>query len=128
MIDLKLKQRPVKANNHIPWEPHDIEKVKTMHFEGCLPELISTNVGRSACAVRGLLERLAKTGELVPPVVIKPKQNRAGTSYRQALPKEQWPKAQKLLAMLSIAEAKSNRTGQQPDIDMNKLREAFANF
>lgn len=128
IFDLKLKQRPVKADNHNPWESRDIEKVKTMYFDGCSPEIISTNVDRSACAVRGLLERLAKNGELVPPVVTKPTPYRAGTSYRQALPREEWPKAEKFLAILSMAKQISNITGQRPDIDMNLLRNAYASI
>lgn len=58
MTDLGLKQRPVRADNHIPWPVGDIETVKSLAGQGYIPEIIARHVGRSACAVRGLLERL----------------------------------------------------------------------
>lgn len=58
MVDLGLKQRPLRADNHHPWNKDDVETVKALAGKGYIPELISQHVGCSACAVRGLLERM----------------------------------------------------------------------
>lgn len=128
MIDLGLKQRPVRMPNHNPWESHNIEVVKTMYFQGCTPEIIAGKVGRSACAVRGLIERLAARNELTPPPPVKEtrKKIKAGTHYSEALPAEQWPKARRFLQLMSIAQSHAVTTGMIPDLDLRKLQSTFA--
>ena len=128
MLDLGLKQRPVRMPNHNPWEPHNIEIVKNMYFQGCTPEIIAGKVGRSACAVRGLIERLAARNELIPPPPAKNqrKNSHAGTHYSEALPAEQWPKAKRFLQLMSIAQTHASTTGLNPDINLKKLQNTFA--
>ena len=117
---LGLRQRPVKADNHTPWEKEDIETIKKLHFAGYEPDVIAGFVERSACAVRGLLERLAARNELNPP---KPKKR---NSYQKALPEELWPKAERFLKVMNCARSYVAKTGQRPDLDLGKLRNAFA--
>lgn len=57
MLDLNLKQRPIKADNTIPWTMPEIEKVFSMVEDGYKPHVIAEYVNRSALAIRGLLER-----------------------------------------------------------------------
>lgn len=61
MVDLKLKQRPIKANNHIPWTEAEINTVFNMTEAGYKPQIIAEYVDRSAIAIRGLLERTFQT-------------------------------------------------------------------
>lgn len=59
MIDLGLKQRPLKADNHIPWTNAEIEKLLDLKKKGYSPETISKKLGTRSClAVRGKLERM----------------------------------------------------------------------
>lgn len=57
VCDLKLKQRPIKAENHTPWTDNEIQTVFTMVEKGYKPQVIAEYIDRSACAIRGLLER-----------------------------------------------------------------------
>jgi len=57
MCDLKIKQRPIKADNHTLWTDSEIEIVLRMVKDGYKPQIISEYVNRSALAIRGLLER-----------------------------------------------------------------------
>lgn len=61
ILDLKLKQRPVKADNHIPWTEQEIHTVLNMVEDGYMPHVIAEYVNRSALAIRGLLERTFQT-------------------------------------------------------------------
>lgn len=128
--DLGLKQRPVRADNNNPWSDEDIEKVKILHFLGNIPEIIAPEVNRSACAVRGMIERLAKKNELLPDIAIieeQEKTKKAGVSYKKALTPELWPKAHLFVSFVGMAKTRTE-TGQRLEIDLGNLRDAFAGF
>lgn len=57
MLDLGIKQRPLKADNHNPWTQAEIETVKKMHLQGYKSMVIAEFVPRSALAINGILER-----------------------------------------------------------------------
>ena len=57
MCDLKLRQRPIKADNHTPWTDAEFETVYNMVKDGYKPQIIAEYINRSACAIRGVLER-----------------------------------------------------------------------
>lgn len=61
ILDLGLKQRPVKADNHNPWIEAEIKTVLDMVEAGYRPQVIAEYIDRSALAIRGLLERTFKT-------------------------------------------------------------------
>ncbi|WP_052085720.1 Myb-like DNA-binding domain-containing protein [Clostridium sp. HMP27] len=60
MLDLGLKQRPLKADNHVPWTDEEVGILVSLRMRGYSPEVISKKIGgtRSALAVRGKLERM----------------------------------------------------------------------
>ncbi|QAT40856.1 hypothetical protein [Clostridium sp. JN-9] len=60
MCDLGLKQRPLKADNHIPWTNEEIKILLNLRSKGYSPEIIAQRLGekRSALAVRGKIERM----------------------------------------------------------------------
>lgn len=66
ICDLGLKERPIKANNHIKWTDEEWEQLGEMIKEGYSYELMSDILGRSSKAIRGrvfdmyLTERLDK--------------------------------------------------------------------
>ena len=122
MVGLGLKQRPVRMPNHNPWEPENIEKVQKMQLQGCIPELIAGHVGRSASAVRGLIERLGKEGKLLLPEKVR-KEHSKGVHYKTALPEEQWGGAKKFFTMMAVIDA--NTAGRTVDLDLKELRDAF---
>ncbi|MGL5712542.1 MAG: hypothetical protein ACRCX2_05945 [Paraclostridium sp.] len=64
MVDLGLKERPEKAENHIEWTNKEKELVREMILDGFNYELISESVGKSSKALRGLLYRQYKTESL----------------------------------------------------------------
>ena len=53
ICDLGLKERPVKAYNHIAWEESDFQTLADMIREGCSYGAIGEVLGRSEKAVRG---------------------------------------------------------------------------
>ncbi len=53
ICDLGIKERPVKADNHIPWSEEEFEILGEMIKEGCKYEEISEKINRSAKAIRG---------------------------------------------------------------------------
>lgn len=57
MCDLKIKSRPIKADNHISWTSSEIKKVKDLYKKGYKSCVIAEFVPRSALAINGLLER-----------------------------------------------------------------------
>lgn len=124
MIDLKIKQRPVRADNHNPWSQEDIKKVKVLHYLGYIPEAISKRVNRSGSAVRGLLERLEKRNELIQ-IVEKSSEGDPGVSYKIALSPDLWPKASRFLRLMAITKEKSIELGVNPEIDLKMIRQAF---
>lgn len=60
ILDLGLKQRPLKADNHIPWTNEEIKILLSLRSKGYTPEVIAQRLGekRSALAVRGKIERM----------------------------------------------------------------------
>lgn len=57
MVDLKIKERPLRADNHTPWKDSEIEKVKDLYLKGYKSCVIAEFVNKSALAINGLLER-----------------------------------------------------------------------
>ena len=57
MMDLKIKERPLRADNHNPWTYDEIEKVKKLYLKGYKSQIIAEYIDRSALAINGLLER-----------------------------------------------------------------------
>lgn len=57
MMDLKIKERPLRADYHNPWKPNEIEKVKRLYLKGYKSQIIAEYIDRSALAINGLLER-----------------------------------------------------------------------
>lgn len=60
MLDLGLKQRPLKAENHNLWTNEEIKILRSLQNKGYSPEVIAHRLGgkRSALAVRGKIERM----------------------------------------------------------------------
>lgn len=57
MIDLKIKLRPLRADNHNPWTEDEIETVRDLYSKGYKSCIIAEYINRSALAINGLLER-----------------------------------------------------------------------
>ena len=57
MITLKIKERPLRADNHTPWKPDEIEKVKKLYLKGYKSQIIAEYIDRSALAINGIIER-----------------------------------------------------------------------
>lgn len=57
MLDLNIKSRPLKADNHNKWTLSEIETVKDLYLKGYKSMIIAEYVNRSALAINGLLER-----------------------------------------------------------------------
>ncbi len=53
VVDLGLKDRPVKADNRTPWKEKDIQLVLNMIHDGYSYELIAKEISRSSKAIRG---------------------------------------------------------------------------
>ncbi len=66
ITDLSLKERPVKADNHIYWTDEEYDTLTTMIKDGCHYEEMQDLLGKSSKAIRGrvfnmyLTERLDK--------------------------------------------------------------------
>jgi len=59
MIDLKLMQRPIKAENHTLWTEAEVRTLVNLRSKGYGYEVIAEKLGtRSALAIRGKVERL----------------------------------------------------------------------
>lgn len=60
VLDLGLKQRPLKADNNRLWKEDEVKLLINLRNKGYSPEVISERFGgtRSALAIRGKLERL----------------------------------------------------------------------
>ena len=57
MVDLKMSQRPIKADNHNFWKKEEIKLVKDLWLKGYRSVIIAEYVNRSALAINSLLER-----------------------------------------------------------------------
>ncbi len=65
IIELKLKQRPIKADNHTPWTEEEKVLVKKMILEGASYEIIACKLNnRGSLSVRNLVARMYKTEAL----------------------------------------------------------------
>lgn len=58
ILDLGLKQRPIRRNNHIKYTPEEVEKLITMYEKGYDLDTIAEALNKSALGVRGKLERM----------------------------------------------------------------------
>lgn len=125
-FDLDLKMRPVRKSPHDgKWKSDQIETTIKLHRAGYMPDIIAGYVNKSACAVRGLLERLAAKGELESSDICLEGITK-GKHYRLALPPEQWPMAERFLKLIIMAKQHAVITNQKPNIDLNALREMFS--
>lgn len=66
MLDLGLKERPVRMSNHNPWTKEEEEIVIELYNKGYQPDIMTQYINRSAQAIRGKIERMIKNGELKP--------------------------------------------------------------
>ena len=57
MLDLKIKSRPLKADNHNPWKKSEIDTVRDLYLKGYKSQIIAEYIDRSALAINGLIER-----------------------------------------------------------------------
>jgi hypothetical protein len=64
VVDLGLKDRPVRADNHAKWTREEIDTLRRMINEHANYETISEAVGKSSKAVRSIVYRLYKTENL----------------------------------------------------------------
>lgn len=60
MLDLNIKQRPLKADNHNPWSPEETNMLMDLLDRGYKAEIIAEFIDRSALAIKGKIERLQK--------------------------------------------------------------------
>ena len=56
MSDLKIKERPLVADTK-KWQQQEIELVKDLYLKGYKPEIIAEYIDRSACSIKGIIER-----------------------------------------------------------------------
>lgn len=64
LCDLGVKDRPVKADNHIRWMEEDFRKLGELIKAGYGYDLIAENIGRSSKAVRGRVYQMYLTENL----------------------------------------------------------------
>lgn len=57
MLDLKIKQRPLKADNHNPWTDEETSILNDLLSKGYKAEVIAEYIDRSALAIKGKIER-----------------------------------------------------------------------
>jgi len=65
IVDLGIKERPLRADNHNPWTQEELEQLKEFILQGygyeAMSELLESGVTRSAKAIRGYIGRKYKT-------------------------------------------------------------------
>lgn len=67
LLDLGIKERPVRRPPHEKWTPEQLDKLKDLYNRGYDKNIICCYIeGKSACAVGGKIEVLIKQGELHP--------------------------------------------------------------
>ena len=66
MLDLGLKERPVRMSNHNPWTKEEEEIVIELYNKGYQPDIMTQYINRSAQAIRGKIERMIRGGDLEP--------------------------------------------------------------
>lgn len=57
MFDLKIKERPLKADNHYFWTTEEKELCKKLYLEGYPALIIAEHIKRSASAIQAYIER-----------------------------------------------------------------------
>jgi hypothetical protein len=62
ILDLGLKQRPLKADTHNPWTEEEERKLIELYNKGYRPEVMAEFIERSALAIRGKIERMQMEG------------------------------------------------------------------
>lgn len=126
ILDIDIKERPVKANNHIKWTAEEFKKLGEMIKSGYKYEEMSDVLGKSVKAIRGrvfdyyLTERLDKVrayigngqfGDNLPDRTIK---------YKRLMSDEDKEKVKVLLSMLAgeikcVAKENSNVESEYAD-------------
>lgn len=66
VIDLGIKERPLKMPNHNPWTEEEVAIVVDLFDKGYQPDIMTKYIDRSAQAIRGKIERMIKEGQLQP--------------------------------------------------------------
>lgn len=66
ILDLGLKERPVRMPNHNPWSQEEEEILIELFNKGYQPDIITRYIDRSAQAIRGKIERMIRDGVLEP--------------------------------------------------------------
>lgn len=64
LCDLGIKDRPIKADNHIKWTNGELARLKDLIMAGYGYDLISEHINRSSKAIRGLVYRSYGTENL----------------------------------------------------------------
>jgi len=122
MRDLRLKQRPLKADNHNPWTDEETEILIDMYYRGYIAEVMAEKIPRSALAIKGKIERMIKDGELSPNRLDPNKEpsrlprEKAGVSYKEVLPKDTWPEIHRFLSSLNHYSSVAKEQNSKLDI------------
>ncbi|OHW63101.1 hypothetical protein EUAN_08850 [Andreesenia angusta] len=66
IMDLGLRERPLKAYNHNKWTEEEVEILSEMYEKGYQPDAIRGKINRSAQSIRGKIERMVYGGQLRP--------------------------------------------------------------
>lgn len=66
MMDLNIKARPIKMDNHNPWTTEETKVLIDLYFKGHTPNTMANYIDRSSQACSGKVERLIKEGILAP--------------------------------------------------------------
>lgn len=64
ILDLKLKERPIKADNHTLWTEEQYQLLTTCIKNGTPYQLMADIIGKSAKAIRGKVYSQLKTENL----------------------------------------------------------------
>lgn len=70
IVDLKLKERPIKADNSVKWKDEEIKELSQYIELGMGYELMSERLGKSSKALRGKVYRLYGTENLDKAILI----------------------------------------------------------
>ena len=71
VVELGIKDRPIRADNHVRWTDQEKEQMKELIMSGYGYELMAEKIGRSGKALRGYVwrtygtERLDKVREIL---------------------------------------------------------------
>ena len=66
VIDLGIKERPLRMPNHNPWTEGEVEIAIDLFKKGYQPDIMTKYIDRSAQAIRAKIERMIKEGQLQP--------------------------------------------------------------